>query len=105
MVSVQAGQATYTDPEDDSRSDLTMPIGSTSKTWNPQADSKFWHRQSKDGDQGSSSSIVSSTQWRPSLRAEKDMSSVAGNTSEGSIAVPRLGSIEELDKEALMDCV
>ena len=33
----------------------------------------------------------------------KDMSSVAGDTSEGSTAVPRLGSIEELDEEVLRE--
>ena len=46
---------------------------------------------------------MSSTQWRPRHRAEKDMSSVAGDASDGSIAVPRLGSIEELDEEALRE--
>ena len=38
---------TYTDPEDDTRADATMPIGTTSKTWDPRADSQFWHRQSE----------------------------------------------------------
>ena len=70
--------------------DPTMLIGSTSKTWNPQADSKFWHQQSKDGGPRTGSSSVSSTKCRP-------------DTSEGSIAVPRLGSIEELDEEALRE--
>ena len=46
---------------------------------------------------------MSSTQWRPRLRAEKDLSSAAGDISEGSIAAPRLGSIDELDKEALRE--
>ena len=77
-----------------------MPIGSTSKRWDPGADSKFRHQRSQDEDSGLSSSM-SSTQWRPRLRAEKDMSSVAGDTSEGSTAAPRLGTIEELDEEAL----
>ena len=73
-----------------------------SKTWESRADSKFWHRQSKDCDPGLSSS-TSSTQWRPNLRAERDVSSVAGDISEGSAASPRLGSIDELDEEALRD--
>ena len=58
--------------------------------------------KSTDEDPGSSSSSMSLTQWRPRLRAEKDLSSVAGDTSEGSAAVPRLGSIEELE-EALRE--
>ena len=44
---------------------------------------------------------MSSTQWRPRLRAEKDLSSVAGDIFEGSTAAPRLGGIEELDEESL----
>ena len=46
---------------------------------------------------------MSSTQWRPRLGSEKDLSSVVGDTSEGSTAVPRLGSIEELDEETLRE--
>ena len=45
---------------------------------------KFWHKRPTDEDPGSSSSSMSSTQWRPRLRAEKDLSSVAGDTSVGS---------------------
>ena len=37
---------TYTDPQDDMRLDSTLPIGTTSKTWNLRADDQFWHRQS-----------------------------------------------------------
>ena len=47
---------------------------------------------------------MSSTRWRPRLRAERDTSSIAGDTSEGSTAGPRLGPIDEislLDEEAL----
>ena len=79
MVSTQAGQAHIhrPDPEDDRRPEPTMPSGSTSKTWDLRADSKFWHRKSTDEDPGSSSSSMSSTQQRPGLRAEKDLSSQA----------------------------
>ena len=42
-------------------------------------------------------------QWRPKPRADRDMSSVAGDTSEGSTSAPRLGSIDELDEEALKE--
>ena len=38
----------YTDREDDRRHDPTKPSGSTSKTWDPRADSKFWHEKSTD---------------------------------------------------------
>ena len=93
---------THTDPEDDRYVDPTLPSGSTSKTCNPRADSQFWQKKSTDGDPGSSSSSVSSTQWQPRLRAEKDLSTVAGDTSDSSTAIPRLGSIEEL-AEALRD--
>ena len=37
---------THTDPEDDTKVDSTMPIGTTSKTWNPKSDGQFWHEQS-----------------------------------------------------------
>ena len=32
---------THTDPEDDMQTDPLMPIGSTSKTWNPGTDGQF----------------------------------------------------------------
>ena len=38
---------THTDPEDDMKVDSAIPVGTTSKTWNPKADDQFWHRQSK----------------------------------------------------------
>ena len=43
---------------------------------------------------------MSSTQWRPRLRAQKDWSSAAGDAYEGSTTAPRLGSVEELDESA-----
>ena len=90
---------TYTDPEDNTRADAAMPIGTTSKTWSPRADG---HQQSRDDDSRLNSSMCS-TQWRPRLRAEKDMSSVAGDASERSAATPRLGSTAERDGEALKE--
>ena len=54
-------------------------------------------------DPRSSSSSMSSTQSRPKLRAEKDLSSAAGDASEGNIAAPRLGSIDELDEKTLRE--
>ena len=81
---------THTDPEDDMRVDSTMPVGTTSKTQSPKSDDQFWHEQSgSEGHRGSSSQ--SSTQWRPRLRPNRDVSSVAGDTSEGSAAPQRLG--------------
>ena len=82
--------------------DSAMAIVTTSKTWNPKVDDQIWHRQSK-GDEYRWSSSASSTQWRPRLRSDKDFSSVAGNTSEGSKAFPGLGSIDEHEGEALRD--
>ena len=35
---------TYTDPEDDRMTDSSLPIGSTSKTYDPKKDGKFWQR-------------------------------------------------------------
>ena len=89
---------THTDPEDDVRVDSTMPVGATSKTWNPNSDDQFWYGQSGSEVYGGSSS-QSSTQWRPRLRPNSDLSSVAGDASEGSAAPQRLGSIEENEGE------
>ena len=36
---------THKDPEDDVKVDPMMPIASTSKTWNPRADDRFWQQQ------------------------------------------------------------
>ena len=41
---------TWTDPEDDRKADSSLPIGSTSKTYDPQKDHTFWQR--KDSSQG-----------------------------------------------------
>ena len=46
---------------------------------------------------------MSSMQWQPKLRTGRDVSSVAGDTSEGSTSVPRLECVDELDEEALRD--
>ena len=67
---------TQTDPEDDIKVDPMMPIGSTSKTWNPRADDQFWQRQSGSEEYWGHSS-QSSTQWRSRLRSERDFSSVS----------------------------
>ena len=68
---------TYTDPEDDRMTDSSLPIGSTSKTYDPEKDS-FWQR----GDRGQNWSYSSSSsgQWRPRLWRERDISSAAGDT-------------------------
>ena len=52
---------TKTDPEDDMKVDSTMPIGTTSKKWNPKVDDQFWHRQSKSDEYRGSSSMSSSS--------------------------------------------
>ena len=86
---------THTDPEDDVKVDPMMPVGSTSKTWNPRADDRFWQRQSGSGEHwGHLSQYL--TQWKPRLRPERDFSSVAGETSEGSTVLPRLGRLMNL---------
>ena len=51
---------------------------------------------------------MSSTQWRPKARGDRDTSSVAGDVSEGSTSVPKLECIDELvqlglDEEALRE--
>ena len=84
---------TQTDPEDDSIADPSLPMGSTSKTYDPRKDGSFWTR--KDSGQEWSHSPSSSGYWRPKLRHEKYFSSAAGDTSEASIAANRLGSIHE----------
>ena len=73
-----------------------------SKTWNPKSDDQFWHGQSgSEGYRGSSSQ--SSTQWRPRLRPDRDLSSVADDTSEGSEVPQRLGNIDESEGEPMKD--
>ena len=90
---------TYTDPEDDRMTDSSLPMGSTSKTYDPKKDGNFWQR--KDSGQDWSHSSSSSGQLRPRLRHEKDFSSVAGDTSDASNAVHHLGSIHESEGDAM----
>ena len=92
-------QLTHTDPEDDRMKGSSLPIGSTSKTYDPKKDGIFWQR--KDGGQDWSHSSSSSGQWRPRLRHEKNFSSAAGDTSDASNAVHRLRSIHETDGDAV----
>ena len=90
---------TYTDPEDDMKVDPSMPVGSTSKTYNPKADGQFWS-QAGSGQEWTQSS-ASSTQWRPKMMGEKYYSSVAGDTSEASTAMHHLGSKDESEGDAV----
>ena len=92
---------TGTDPEDDRRADPTLPIGSTSKTYDPQNDYTMWQR--RDSNQYWKQAASSGDQWRPRLRSEAEMSSVAGDTSDASAAVPRLNSINENEGVAVRD--
>ena len=92
---------TGTDPEDDRRADPTLPIGSTSKTYDPQNDYTMWQR--KDSNQYWKQAASSGDQWRPRLRSEAEMSSVAGDTSDASAAVHRLNSINEHEGDAVRD--
>ena len=90
---------TYTDPEDDRMTDSSLPIGSTSKTYDPKKDGNFW--QSGDSGQNWSHSSSSSGQWRPRLWHEKNISSAAGDASDASNAVHHLGSIHVSDGDAV----
>ena len=90
---------TGTDPEDDRRADPTLPVGSTSKTYDPQKDYTMWQR--KDSSQYWKQAASSGDQWRPKLRSETEMSSVAGDTSDASAAVHRLKSINESEGDAV----
>ena len=54
---------TYADPEDDMKVDPSMPMGSTSKTYNPRADGQLWPSQSGSGEEWTHSS-ASSSKWR-----------------------------------------
>ena len=88
------------------RVDPALPSGSTSKTWDPTRSIKPFGLEilQSQGPAASASQGMPSTKWRPRLRAERDMSSITGDTSESSTAGPRLGSIDEisfLDEEAL----
>ena len=66
---------THTDPEDGT-TDSLLPLGSTSKAYDPRKDGSFWQR--KDSGQGWSHSSSSSGYWRPRLRHERYLSSAAG---------------------------
>ena len=90
---------TGTDPEDDRKEDSALPIGSTSKTYDPQSDYTMWQR--KDGNQTWRQSSSSGDQWKPRLRYDRDLSSVAGDASEASAATHRLKSIYESDGDAV----
>ena len=72
------GEPTKTDPEDDRMTDSSLPMGSTSKMYDPKKDGNFWQRKDSGQDWWHSSS--SSGQWRPKLRHEKDFSSATGDT-------------------------
>ena len=90
---------TGTDPEDDRRADPTLPIGSTSKTYDPQNDYTMWQR--KDSNQYWKQAASSGDQWKPRLRSEAEMSSVAGDTSDASAAAYRLKGINESEGDAV----
>ena len=90
---------TGTDPEDDRKADSTLPIGSTSKTYDPQNDHTMWQR--KDSNQYWKQAVSSGSQWRPRLRSDEEISSVAGDTSDASAAAYRLKSICENEGEAV----
>ena len=90
---------TGTDPEDDRKADSTLPIGSTSKTYDPQNDYTMWQR--KDSNQYWNRATSSGDQWKPKLRQDREMSSVAGDTSDSSAATHRLKSIYESEGDAV----
>ena len=90
---------TGTDPEDDRKEDSALPIGSTSKTYDPQSDYTMWQR--KDSNQNWRQSTSSGDQWKPRLRHDRDLSSVAGDTSDASAATHRLKSIYESEGDAV----
>ena len=90
---------TGTDPEDDRKADSTLPIGSTSKTYDPQSDYTVWQR--KDSSQYWRHSTSSGDQWKPRLRHDGDISSVAGDTSDASAATRRLKGIYEGEGDAV----
>ena len=61
---------THIDPEDDQRTDPTLPSGSTSKTWDPCAHDNFWTEKSSSEDPAKGLVSAISMQWRPKLRAD-----------------------------------
>ena len=58
-------------------------------------------RTRKDSNQYWKQATSSSDQWRPKLRSETEMSSVAGDTSDASAAMHGLKSIHEHDGDAV----
>ena len=92
-------RAKPTDLEDDRNADPSLPMGSTSKTYDPREDGSFWKRT--DGGQEWSHSSSSSGYWRPRMRHERCFSSAAGDASEASTATNALGSIRETDGDAV----
>ena len=93
---------THMKPEYDMKVDPSMPIGSTSKTYNPRTDGQFWPSPSGGGEEWTHSS-ASSSKWKPRLRTEKYFSSVPGDVSEASTALQHLGSIDESEGDAVRD--
>ena len=91
---------TSTDPEDDQQADPALSSGSTSKTWDPCADDNFWIKKSSSENPTKGPLSAPSMQWRPKLRADRDISSVAGDAFEGSTSAP---STDEVDDEALRE--
>ena len=83
---------TGTDPENGRKADSTLPMGSTSKTYDPQNDYAMWQR--KDGDQYWKRATSSGDQWKPRLRQDGEMSSVAGDASGASAMTNRLASMK-----------
>ena len=90
---------TYTDPEDDRMTDSSLPIGSTSKTYDTEKDGNLWRQ--RDRGQSWSYSSSSSGQWRPKLWHDRTISSAAGDTSDASDPVHHLKSIHEDDSDVV----
>ena len=90
---------TYTDPEDDRMTDSSLPIGSTSKTCDPEKDGNLWRQ--RDRGQSWSYSSSSSGQWRPKLWHDRTISSAAGDTSDASDPVHHVKSLHEDDSDVV----
>ena len=88
-VTTRRAKPTGTDPEDDRKADSTLPMGSTSKTYDPQNDYTMWQR--KDSDQYWKRATSSGYQWKP----------MAGNSSDASAVTHRLKSIYESEGDAM----
>ena len=67
--------------------------------YDPQNDYTMWQR--KDSNQYWKHATSSGDQWRPKLRQDGEMSSVAGDTSDASAATRRLKSIYESEGDAV----